>query len=96
MGSVSSPFFCKRFQLSKDYKDITNCFYVLYRIQIQIQMLHMTKSFYFTIFTLQTFFVWNCSETSRHVLVMCRLQNEQRNNLSCHSFSYIQRQLSTP
>lgn len=25
MGSVSSPFFCKSFQLSKDYKEITNC-----------------------------------------------------------------------
>lgn len=45
MGSVSSPFFCKSFQLSKDYKEITNSFYVLYRIQIQ--MLHMTKSFIF-------------------------------------------------
>lgn len=47
MGSVSSPFFCKSFQLSMDYGDVTNCFYVLYRIQIQIQMLHMTKSFIF-------------------------------------------------
>lgn len=47
MGSVSSSFFCKSFQLSKDYEEITNCFYVLYRIQIQIKMLHMTKSFFF-------------------------------------------------
>lgn len=47
MGSVSSSFFCKSFQLSKDYEEITNCFYVLYRIQIQIKMLHMTKSFIF-------------------------------------------------
>lgn len=48
MGSVSSLFFCKRFQLLKDYEEITNCFYVLYRIQIQIQMLHMSKSFIFS------------------------------------------------
>lgn len=52
MGSVSSPFFCKSFQLSKDYKEFTNCFYVLYRIQIQIQMLRMTKSFIFLNFFL--------------------------------------------
>lgn len=55
MGSVSSPFFCKSFQLSKDYKEITNCFYVLYRIQIQIQMLHMTKTFNFLILSCKPF-----------------------------------------
>lgn len=64
MGSVSPPFFCKSFQLSKDYKEITNCFYVLYRIQNTDTLLHMTKSFIFYIFKLQTFCLWNCSEMS--------------------------------
>lgn len=50
-------FFCSQ----KDYEEITNYFYVLYRIQIQ--MLHMTKS-YFLHLRLQIFLVcgtvWKC------------------------------------
>lgn len=64
MGSVTYPFFCKSFQLSKDYEEITNSFYVLYRIQIQIQMLHMTKS-YFLILSCKPFVcgnVLNCHD----------------------------------
>lgn len=90
MGCVSSSFFCKSFQLSKDDKEITNSFYVLYRIQIQIQMLHMTKSLFLKILICKLFVcrtVLKC-----HDMFWSRVDSRTSKGAIAITLSLIQRQ----